>query len=99
MTDMAAGTTNEITIYSTSWCRWCDRAKELFAAQGVAYTDVDIEKWDDPRDRLEHLTGARSVPQIFVGQTHVGGFDELAALEREGALAALFEAEGVPVRV
>lgn len=92
-----AGTRSEITIYSTSWCRWCDRAKELLAARGVGYTDVDIEQWEEPRERLETLTGRRSVPQIFIGETHVGGFDELAALDADGALPALLAEEGVPV--
>ena len=96
---MNAGKTNEITIYSTSWCRWCDRAKELFTARGVEYTDVNIETWDQPREKLEHLTGRRSVPQIYVGETHVGGFDDLAALDTDGALCALFETEGIPARV
>lgn len=84
-----------VTIYSTSWCVWCDRAKRLFDGIGVPHHDVNIELWDSPRERLESISGRRSVPQIFVGSTHVGGFDDLVALEADGVLPALFEAEGI----
>ena len=99
MSTQQGGTAREITIYSTSWCPWCDRAKDLIAARGASYNDVDIEQWSDPREKLEALSGQRSVPQIFIGETHVGGFDDLAALDADGVLPGLFEAEGIPVRV
>lgn len=92
------GSPRQITIYSTSWCPWCDRAKDLIAARGADYTDVNIEEWDEPREKLEALSGRRSVPQIFIGETHVGGFDDLAALDADGVLQTLLEAEQVPVR-
>lgn len=97
MTDQTVVNTNEITIYSTSWCSWCDRAKALLASRGVGYQDVNIEEWADPRGKLEELTGRRSVPQIIVGATHVGGFDDLVALDADGALQELFTAEGIAV--
>jgi len=92
----ASGT---VTIYTTSWCRWCDRAKDLLESRGAAYTEVDIETWSDPRASLEDLTGRRSVPQVFVGETHVGGFDDLAALDARGELGELFASERVSLRV
>lgn len=84
-----------VTIYSTSWCRWCDRAKELLESHGVTYRDVDIETWPEPRETLESLTGRRSVPQVFIGETHVGGFDDLATLEAQGELRDLYASERV----
>ncbi len=97
MNELSRPTEGRVTIYSTSWCVWCDRAKRLFDGIGVPYDDVNIELWDSPRERLEAIAGRRSVPQIFVGSTHVGGFDDLVALEADGALPTLFEAEGIAI--
>jgi glutaredoxin 3 len=97
MTDINEPTEGHVTIYSTSWCVWCDRAQRLFDEMGVPYRTVDIETWDAPRERLEAITGRRSVPQIFVGSTHVGGFDDLDALRSDGVLAELVSAERVGV--
>lgn len=97
MTDIIEPTDGHITIYSTSWCVWCDRAERMFDEMGIPYRSVDIEAWDAPRDRLETIAGRRSVPQIFVGSTHVGGFDDLTALRSDGALLELIRVEGVAV--
>ena len=83
---------NEITIYTTSWCPSCVNAKAFFANKGASYTEVDVEQWDDPRGRLETITGQRSVPQILIGETHVGGFDDLLALHQDGVLDELLKA-------
>ena len=77
-------------MYATEWCPYCRRAERLLRAKGVS----DIEKIDvdgDPRRRAEMLakTGRRTVPQIYIGATHVGGCDELYALDDEGRLDAL----------
>jgi len=82
---------NDITIYSTSWCPSCVNAKAFLDNKGATYTEVDVEQWDDPRGKLEALTGRRSVPQIVIGDTHVGGFDDLLALDQAGALDNLLE--------
>ena len=79
-------------MYSTAVCPFCIRAERLLMARGVASIDklrVDL----DPALRAEmmHRTGRRTVPQIFFGDTHIGGFDELAALDREGKLASLIQ--------
>jgi glutaredoxin 3 len=77
-------------MYSTAVCPFCVRAERLLQARGVGQIDklrVDL----DPalRDEMIRRTGRRTVPQIYVGETHVGGFDELAALDRAGKLGPL----------
>ena len=76
----------EIVMYSTGWCGSCQRARALLNRKGLAFRDIDIEQ--DPALRAEMVarSGQRSVPQIFIGSRHVGGFDELHALERAGEL-------------
>jgi glutaredoxin 3 len=83
---------NEATIYTTSWCPSCVNAKAFFDNRGVTYTEIDVEQWDDPRGKLEEITGQRTVPQIVIGDTHVGGFDDLLALHQDGALDELLTA-------
>jgi glutaredoxin 3 len=79
-----------VTIYTTPICPYCARAKSLLGKKGVAYEEVDVMMDTKARDQmLERSGGARTVPQIFVGNTHVGGSDELYALEREGKLDAM----------
>lgn len=79
-----------VLMYATEWCGYCRRAERLLRTKGV----VEIEKIDvddDPSRRAEMLakTGRRTVPQIFIGATHVGGCDELHALDAAGRLDAL----------
>lgn len=79
-----------VTIYTTPICPYCARAKSLLAKKGVAYQEVDVMMDDKAREEmLAKSGGARTVPQIFIGDTHVGGSDELHALEREGKLDPL----------
>lgn len=80
----------EIKMYTTEWCGWCVRAKRLLAAQGFTeITEIDVDGWDSDRTRLESLTGQKTVPQIFIGETHVGGFPELSRLVADGKLEDL----------
>ena len=82
----------DVTIYTKFGCGYCVRAKRLLDEKGVDYTDHDITRGGPKRaEMLERAPNARTVPQIFIGETHVGGSDELAALEREGKLDALLE--------
>lgn len=80
----------EVLLYTSAACPYCDRAKRLLAREGAAWREVRVDR--DPQElaaMLARTAGRRSVPQIFIGARHVGGFDDLAALHREGALGAL----------
>ncbi|WP_298305110.1 glutaredoxin 3 [uncultured Erythrobacter sp.] len=84
---MAAPT---IDIYTKFGCPFCVRAKHLFDKKGAAYNEYDITMGGEKRDEmLERAPMARTVPQIFIGETYVGGSDQLAALEAKGELDAL----------
>jgi glutaredoxin 3 len=79
-----------VRMYTTPICPYCVRAKSLLARKGVAVEEVDVLMDLAAREEMEAKSGgARSVPQIFIGDTHVGGCDELYALEREGKLDPL----------
>jgi glutaredoxin 3 len=80
----------KVVIYSTPYCPYCLMAKRLLSKKGVAYEDIDVSGNLELRDKLVEMSGGRmTVPQIWVGETHVGGYDDLSALEREGKLDAL----------
>lgn len=79
-----------VTIYTKSWCPYCSAAKSLLARKGVALTEIEISGKPERRAEMEGRTGGRtSVPQIFIGARHVGGSDDLHALDRKGELDAL----------
>jgi glutaredoxin 3 len=80
----------KVTIYTTRFCPYCHRAKRLLAQKGVAFEEIDVTGDWEARDRLMEKAGGRTtVPQIWIGDTHVGGSDDLAALERDGRLDPL----------
>jgi thioredoxin reductase (NADPH) len=79
----------EIVIYSKETCPYCDMAKRLLAGKGQRWTEIDIEADPARRDEMIERSGRRTVPQIWIGERHVGGFDDLAALDRAGELDAL----------
>lgn len=86
----------EIVMYSKSWCPYCERAKHLLAQKGQQWTEIDIETDAAQRDEMiERSSGRRTVPQIFIDGEHVGGFQELDALEDQGELDALLGREHV----
>ena len=78
-----------VEMYTTTSCPFCVRAKRLLQARGIAYVEHDVG--DDPelRDEIVRRTGRRTVPQIFIDQKSIGGFEELAALDARGELAGL----------
>lgn len=80
----------QVTLYSTAFCGYCDRARALLARKGARVVEIKVD--EDPADRdamLKRSNGQRTVPQIFIGDRHVGGFTDLAALDRSGELDAL----------
>ena len=83
----------EITIYSKQTCPYCDHAKRLLASKGQSWTEIDIEADPARRDEMIERTHRRTVPQIFIGDRHVGGFDDLAALDHAGELDGLLGVE------
>jgi len=84
----------EVVIYTKFGCGYCFRAKRLLDEKGARYTEHDITMGGPRRqEMLDRAPGAMTVPQIFVGNVHVGGSDDLAALEREGRLDALLAGE------
>ena len=75
-----------VTIYTTESCVFCLRAKEYLRSKGVAYEEVDVTEDATARARLvEQAYGQRTVPQIFVGEVHVGGYTDLVALDRRAS--------------
>lgn len=79
-----------IEIYTSPLCGFCHRAKRLLSAKGVAYSEIDVSR--DPARRAEMVqraNGRRTVPQIFIDDVHVGGCDDLMAMDRTGALDRL----------
>jgi glutaredoxin 3 len=81
-----------VTVYSTSWCPWCDRAKALLKTRGIDFADVNIESQPDFRQQLLDLTGGYTVPQIVIGDSPIGGFQQLRALDASGELGKLIAA-------
>jgi glutaredoxin 3 len=83
----------EIKIYLTLWCPYCQRAKQLLGQKNVTFTAINVE--DDPALRTEMIdkSGRRTVPQIFIGARHVGGCDDLFALDRSGELDRLIQGD------
>jgi len=79
-----------IEIYTSPLCGFCHAAKRLLNAKEVSFTEHDVARTPDKRkEMLSRANGRHTVPQIFVGQTHVGGYDDMAALDRAGKLDAL----------
>jgi glutaredoxin 3 len=85
--------TAHVKMYSTAVCPYCIRAEALLKQRGVTEIEkVRIDIDTEERERMIEITGRRTVPQIFIGTTHVGGFDDLAALDRAGGLTPLLAA-------
>ena len=78
-----------VKIYTTPYCPYCVRAKRLLEKKGVSYQEIDVADDDAARVRLAEQTGRRTVPQIFIGEQHVGGSDDLHELDAQGRLDAL----------
>lgn len=78
-----------ITVYVTDWCPYCQRAKGLLSGKGLVFKEINVDDAAELREEMVARTGRRTVPQIFIGDAHVGGCDDLFALENSGALDRL----------
>lgn len=81
-----------VVIYTTSICPYCMRAKALLKRKNVPYTEIDVRSDHVRAEMMKRANGRRTVPQIFIGETHVGGCDDLHDLEEQGKLDALLAA-------
>jgi len=79
----------EIVMYSKSWCPYCRMAKRLLAGKGQEWDEIDIEEQPERRREMVERSGRTTVPQIWIGDRHIGGFDELARLDASGELDRL----------
>jgi glutaredoxin 3 len=76
-------------MYATGWCPYCRRAEALLRDKGVVFDWIDVEDHPGRREEMMRLSGRRTVPQIWIGEQHVGGCDDLFALEQSGRLDAM----------
>ncbi|NNG21467.1 glutaredoxin 3 [Telluria aromaticivorans] len=83
---------NNVIIYSSNTCGYCTLAKRLLAQHGITPGEINIDLDPVRRAEMAQRTGRRTVPQIFIGERHVGGFDDLVLLERSGELGRLLPA-------
>lgn len=81
--------TAPIVMYSKSWCPYCSRARTLLQGKGVQIQEIDIEAHPEQRAEMIRRSGRRTVPQIFIGERHVGGSDDIHELDAAGALDPL----------
>ena len=82
---------HNVIIYTSAWCPFCIRAKALLDQKGVAYEEIGVDGQPALRAEMTRKAGRTSVPQIWIGERHVGGCDDLFALERAGQLDALLK--------
>ena len=84
-----------VDIYTTRWCPYCGMAKALLKRKGVTYNEINLSRERERRaEMIARANGRTTVPQIFIGARHVGGSDDLHALERAGQLDALLDGQG-----
>ncbi len=85
-----------VKMYTTAVCPFCIRAKQVLTSRGVVQIEeIRIDQRDDERIKMMEITGRRTVPQIFIGSTHVGGCDDLMALDSQGELVPLLNGASV----
>ncbi|HEY6619676.1 MAG TPA: glutaredoxin 3 [Steroidobacteraceae bacterium] len=83
-----------VTVYVSDWCPYCQRAKGLLQHKQVVFNEINVEEDEKSREEMLARSNRRSVPQIFIGDKHVGGCDELYALDRSGELDRLIQGAG-----
>ena len=82
-----------VIVYSASYCPYCVRAKDLLARKGVAYQEIRVDEEPEIREEMVRKSGRMTVPQIFINDKPIGGFDDLYALEQKGQLNQLLTEE------
>ena len=80
-----------VSIYTTRFCPYCVQAKRLLGSKGVEYEEIAVDGDSALRQKMMKLSGRHTVPQIWIGQAHVGGFDDLSAINQSGELDTLLE--------
>jgi glutaredoxin 3 len=83
-----------VTVYVSDWCPYCQRAKGLLQQKQVVFSEINVEEDEKSREEMIARSKRRTVPQIFIGDKHVGGCDELYALDRSGELDRLIQGAG-----
>ena len=86
---------SQVTVYVTTYCPYCDAAKRWLNGMDIAYETIDVTNDPDGRITLMKRSGLRTVPQVFVGDTSVGGYQEMRALDNKGGFRPLLDAEGI----
>lgn len=89
MSNSSSELTTKVLMYTTAYCPYCVAARNLLDARSVEYTDLAVDGNPELRAEMSRLSNARTVPQIWINDAHVGGYTELAALERSGKLDLL----------
>lgn len=84
-----SSTAPKVTVYSKDYCPYCDRAKELLTRKGVAFDAIELQDHPGEFQKLKERTGLMTVPQIFIGEKLIGGYTDMAALDRAGELDKL----------
>jgi glutaredoxin 3 len=80
-----------VVVYATGWCPYCHRVRALLDAKGIAYTLIDIDAVAGARAEMQQRSGRTSVPQVFIGERHIGGCDDTHALDARGELDPLLQ--------
>jgi len=83
----------EILIYTSNYCPYCTMAKRLLDKKGATYSEINVDNKPELRELMMLKTKRRTVPQIYIGEQHIGGFDDLYALEQQKSLDALLAAD------
>ena len=81
----------KVLMYATGWCPYCSRARQLLERKGITFQEIDVDEFPEARAEMTARSHRHTVPQIFVGDTHVGGCDELVALDARGGLDTLLQ--------
>jgi glutaredoxin 3 len=80
-----------VTVYISDWCPYCRRAKDLLARKSVVFKEINVDEGPGLREEMMERSKRRTVPQVFIGERHVGGCDDLYALEDSGELDRLLQ--------